>query len=355
MNDDVSTEHVAAGAPDAPPAAALDVDALGRWLVSRGEPVTGPVTCQRIGLGQSNLTYGVQDAAGHRWVARRPPLGTLLASAHDVAREHRILSALAGTDVPTPGVVGLVEDTLVCEAPVLVVEYVDGLVIDRMESAERLSERQRHRVGLELADVLARLHAVDLEAVGLSGLASHSPYAQRQLKRWSRQWEASRTRDLPALDRLTSWLEAHVPEQSRLSVVHGDLHVRNVILDPESCAVRAALDWELCTLGDPLADLGSTLAYWPQASDEPIGLFEASRLPGFATRDEIAQAYASASGADLSALPFWEVLGMWKIAIIAEGVRRRALDEPANAAEGGPPAAHLIDGLVERALERAGA
>jgi aminoglycoside phosphotransferase (APT) family kinase protein len=333
----------------------LGTAALARWLVDRGEPVTGELRAERIGLGQSNLTYGLSDAAGHRWVARRPPLGTLLASAHDVAREHRILVALAGTDVPTPGVIGLVDDPLVCDVPVLVVEYVGGLVIDQMEVAEGLLPGQRHQVGLGLAEVLARLHAVDPEAVGLSDLASHSPYAIRQLKRWSRQWEASRTRDLPALDRLTAWLLAHVPEQSRLSVVHGDLHVRNVIVDPVTCAVRAALDWELCTLGDPLADLGSTLAYWPEAGDEPIGLFAASRLPGFATRAEIADAYAEGTGADLATLPFWEVLGMWKIAIIAEGVRRRALDEPANAAEGGPPGAHLIDGLVDRALERAGA
>jgi aminoglycoside phosphotransferase (APT) family kinase protein len=252
-------------------------------------------------------------------------------------------------------VIGLVDHPLVCDVPVLVVEYVDGLVIDQMAVADGLLPDQRHQVGLGLAEVLARLHAVDLEAVGLSDLATHSPYAVRQLKRWSRQWEASRTRDLPSLDRLSAWLRAHVPEQSRLAVVHGDLHVRNVIIDPVTCAVRAALDWELCTLGDPLADLGSTLAYWPEASDEPIGLFEASRLPGFATRAEIAAAYAQGTGADLAALPFWEVLGMWKIAIIAEGVRRRALDEPANAAAGAPPAAHLIDGLVARALERAGA
>ena len=340
---------------DATTTRVLDTSALARWLVDRGEPVAGELQAERIGLGQSNLTYGLSDGGGRRWVARRPPRGTLLASAHDVAREHRILVALAGTDVPIPGVIGLVDHPLVCDVPVLVVEYVDGLVIDQMAVADGLLPDQRHQVGLGLAEVLARLHAVDLEAVGLSDLATHSPYAVRQLKRWSRQWEASRTRDLPSLDRLTAWLRAHVPEQSRLAVVHGDLHVRNVIIDPVTCAVRAALDWELCTLGDPLADLGSTLAYWPEASDEPIGLFEASRLPGFATRAEIAAAYAQGTGADLAALPFWEVLGMWKIAIIAEGVRRRALDEPANAAEGGPPAAHLVDGLVDRALERAGA
>lgn len=328
----------------------LDLAGLARWLPSRGATVVGELHAQRIGLGQSNLTYLVTDEDGGRWVARRPPLGTLLASAHDVAREHRILTALAPTDVPTPGVIGLVDDATICDAPVLVVEFVDGLVIDRMDAAETMTSDQRHRIGLELADVLARLHAVDLDAVGLADLASHSPYAPRQLKRWTRQLEASRTRERPALDRLTAWLTSHVPEPAELTVVHGDLHIRNVIADPASAQVRAALDWELCTLGDPLADLGTTLAYWPEADDPQIGLFEASRLPGFTTRAEIVDAYADASGRDLTALPFWEVLGMWKIAVIVEGVRRRALDEPANAAEGGPPGEELVDGIVDRAL-----
>lgn len=328
----------------------LNLPALGAWLLTRGAGVVGPLAAQRIGLGQSNLTYLVTDQAGHRWVARRPPLGTLLASAHDVSREHRVLTALAGTDVPTPGVIGLVEDPEVCDAPVLIVEFVDGLVIDRMENVAAMDTAQRHRIGLDVAEVLARLHVLDIEAVGLADLASHSPYAPRQLKRWTRQLEASRRTERPELDRLTAWLVAHVPEKSGLAIVHGDLHIRNVIADPETAQVRAALDWELCTLGDPLADLGTTLAYWPESGDPQIGVFEASRLPGFATRREIAGAYAEHSRSDLAELTFWEVLGMWKIAIIVEGVRRRAFDEPANAAEGGPPGEELVDGLMDRAL-----
>lgn len=337
------------------PRVELDLVGLSAWLRAQRVEVVGLLAGKRIGLGQSNLTYLLTDDAGHRWVARRPPLGTLLASAHDVAREARILNGLADTDVPTPGVVGLVDDEEICSAPVLVVEFVDGLVIDTMDVADALDATQRHRVGLDLADVLARLHAVDLDRSGLSDLASHSPYAPRQLKRWTRQLEASRMVERPALDRLTDWLNRNVPDPADLAVVHGDLHIRNVIVDPDSAQVRAALDWELCTLGDPLADLGTTLAYWPEQSDPPIGLFEASRLPGFATRREISEAYAAQSGRDLTGLDFWEVLGMWKIAIIIEGVRRRAHDEPANAAEGGPPSEELLDGIVDRALARAGA
>lgn len=173
------------------------------------------------------------------------------------------------------------------------------------------------------------------------------------LKRWNRQWQASRTRDIPALDRLTGWLYDHVPAETLRTVVHGDLHIRNVVFDPMTTQVRAALDWELCTRGDPLADLGTTLSCWPEAAEPSIGMVEASRVPGFATGKEIAEAYAAASGRDLDALVFWEVLGMWKIAVICEGVCRRALDEPANAADGGPPPASMVDGIVDRALDRA--
>lgn len=330
---------------------AVHLEALAGWLINQGVQMKGALSATRIGLGQSNLTYLLTDEARGRWVARRPPLGNLLASAHDVTREHKILTALAGTDVRTPGVVGLASDLAICDVPVLVVDYVEGLVLDRAEVIEPLSHEQRHRTGLELADALARLHDVDLRAVGLSDLASHSPYAGRQLRRWSRQWEASRTRDLPTLDRLSRWLEAHAPERSELTVVHGDMHLRNVILDPATCAVRAVLDWELCTLGDPLADLGSTLAYWPERSDRLTGISDASARPGFATRQEIAESYAERSGRDLATITFWHALGLWKIAIICEGIRRRAIDEPSNAAEGGPPEASIVEQIVDSALE----
>lgn len=335
----------------AEPSVALHAEPLTDWLRSRQVQVSGSVELRRIGLGQSNLTYSITDGAGARWIARRPPLGHLLASAHDVGREFRILSALADTNVPVPGVVGLCEDPAVSDTAVLVVDYVDGLVVDELPIAESLGRRQRHRIGIEMGRVLANLHAVDIEAVGLDSLASHSPYAPRQLKRWSRQWKDSRTREVPALDELTKWLWSHAPAPGDIALVHGDFHIRNLICDPQTGSVRAALDWELSTLGDPLADLGTTLAYWPEPSDPPLGLFAAPQLPGFASRAEIAAEYAVASGRDLGDLAFWQVLGMWKIAIIVEGVRRRAIDEPANAAEGGPPDGSLVDKLVEQAWQ----
>jgi aminoglycoside phosphotransferase (APT) family kinase protein len=323
-----------------------ELDMLAAWLAKRGTGVVPPLRAERIGLGQSNLTYLLRDAAGRRWVLRRPPAGQLLESAHDMAREHRILAALPGTRVPAPGVVGLLRNG---RADQLVMEFVDGVVVDRLAAARCLSAAARAGVGPSLARTLAAIHAVDLDRAALSDLASHSPYAQRQLRRWTRQLEASRTRELPRLDRLTQLLARWAPTQDELVLVHGDLHLSNVICAPDTGAVLAALDWELSTLGAPLADLGTMLAYWPETGEQAAGMFTASAMPGFARRDELVEAYVGATGRDVSDLGFWHVLGLWKIAIIGEGVRRRVFDEPGNAAPGGPPSTAVIDEVVERA------
>lgn len=332
---------------------AIDLGVLADLMRADGLDVVGTMSASRIGRGQSNLTYLVEDDAGHRWIARRPPRGQLLQSAHDVQREHRILSALQGTDVPVPRMLGEYVADQLADAPVILMEHVDGLVVDREEVAESLPMSLRGALGPSIARTLAQIHAVDLDAVGLSGLASHAPYAERQLKRWARQWEDSRTRDLPALDRMTELLRRRVPEQREVTLVHGDFHIRNVIVDAESGEVRAALDWELSTLGDPLADIGSTLAYWPEEADPPTVLFAASARPGFADRRALADVYLEASGRDGSDLDYWHVLGLWKIAVICEGVLRRALDEPSNAADGGPPEPLFVDQLIDRAWRTA--
>ncbi|MEE2033948.1 phosphotransferase family protein, partial [Rhodococcus sp. CC-R104] len=261
-----------------------------------------PLSFQRIGLGQSNLTYLVRDREDRRWVLRRPPLGELLASAHDVAREARILSALGSTEVPTPRVFGLTRDPRITDAPLLLMEFVDGLVVDRMPVAESLTPQRRRDIALSMVRTLAKIHAVDIDAVGLSDLASHKPYAQRQLKRWSGQWEQSKTRELPDLDDLTRRLTAAVPEQREVTLVHGDFHLRNVITSHETGDVVAALDWELSTLGDPLADMGSLLAYWSEKGEETAGDFPASQLDGFPDRAELAQVYLDETGRDPAAL-----------------------------------------------------
>ncbi|MEV0948271.1 phosphotransferase family protein [Rhodococcus sp. NPDC049939] len=329
----------------------LDTDAVSRWIGTLGVDYTGTLTFDRIGLGQSNLTYLVQDQAGNRWVLRRPPLGHLLASAHDVAREARVLSALEDTAVPTPRVFGLTDDPAVTDVPLLLMEFVDGQVVDRMSIAESLTPERRRAIGLSLPRTLVKIHAVDLDRTGLVDLASHKSYAQRQLKRWSGQWEKSKTRDLPALDDLTRRLGASAPEQRELTLVHGDFHLRNVITSTDTGEVTAALDWELCTLGDPLADVGSLLAYWPASGEKTGGDFPASTLDGFPSRDEIAAVYLDATGRDPRALGFWYALGLWKVAVIAEGVMRRARDEPQNRAAAGTPTADRIDEIVAKACE----
>ncbi len=327
----------------------LDLHTLGRLLRRDGIDVTGELAATRVGLGQSNLTYLVEDGAGGRWIVRRPPRGHLLASAHDVLREYRILEALAGTEVPVPRTVAEYRDEQLAESPVVVMEHVDGLVVDRMDIAHALDLGTRTAIGPSLARTLAEVHRVDIDAAGLGELASRAPYAARQLRRWSRQWEDSRTRDLPRLDAMTELLRRRMPEQAEVTLVHGDFHIRNVILDPDGSAVRAVLDWELSTLGDPLADVGSLLAYWPEAGDGPTQLFAASALPGFATRSALADAYLKASGRSGSDLEYWHVFGLWKIAIIAEGVLRRTIEDPRNAAEGGPATREAIGMAVERA------
>lgn len=341
------------GAASSAEEVAIDLVVLADLMRADGVDVSGALQATRVGMGQSNLTYLVQDVAGHRWIARRPPRGNLLESAHDVHREFGILAALRDTTVPVPHAIGEYSAAGLAEARVVVMEHVDGLVVDRPAVAEALPTALRAALGPALARTLASVHDVDLVEVGLDGLGSHAPYATRQIKRWARQWDDSRTRDLPALDAMTELLRRHAPEQREVALVHGDFHIRNVIADPSTGDVRAVLDWELSTLGDPLADIGSLLAYWPEAADPPTSLFAASTLPGFADRTEVREAYLAASGRDGAAIDYWHVLGLWKIAIICEGVLRRALDDPRNAADGGPPEPVFVDQLIDRAWRTA--
>lgn len=327
----------------------LDVSALVNWMSQRGLDVAQPVSIARIGKGHSNLTYEIDDAAGRRWVVRRPPLGPLLPSAHDVVREARIMAALAETAVAVPQIHGVCETNTVADVPVVLMEHVDGLVIDQAEIADGLDEPVRAAIGPAMARTLADIHAVNIDAVGLGDLASRSPYAERQLRRWTRQWEASRTRDLPSLDKLTDLLTSRIPKQAETTLVHGDFHVRNVIIDADDGSIRAGLDWELSTLGDPVADLGTTLAYWPEPGEDSLGGFAQVAAPGFARRNELTEVYLGASGRHGGSLGFWHVLGLWKIAIIAEGVLQRVLAHPENLSDGTAPLGHQIAAMVDHA------
>ena len=331
----------------------VDTDGLLAWLSDNGIGLDGQVTATRIVGGQSNLTYLLSDGSGRRYVLRRPPVGHLLASAHDVAREARILSALAPTNVPVPKVYGVCTDEAVAPVPLVVMDFVDGISLEKRENAELLPLPARRNVGTSMMETLAHIHAVDLDATGLTDLASHKPYAQRQLKRWAAQWENSKTREIPEVDSLTRRLAENVPEQHETSLVHGDFHIRNVMVDPKTGDVQAALDWELSTLGDPLADIGSTLAYWPEVGEEIPGRFSAETMEGFPTPADVAADYLRITGRDPQALKYWRTLGLWKVAIIIEGVVRRIQDDPTNRAVIGAPTAELVDRFVDKASEMA--
>ncbi|MGE4427881.1 MAG: phosphotransferase family protein [Solirubrobacteraceae bacterium] len=326
----------------------IEHGAVVAWLRDTVPGLREPVSFTRVGDGRSNLTYVVDDAAGGRWILRRPPLGPRLPSAHDMVREHRLIAALHPVGIPVPEPLGLCEDEAVTGAPFYLMEHADGHVLASREAAGPLTPAARRGAGFDLVDTLARLHAVDVEAVGLADLGRHDGYGERQLRRWTRQWEASKTREIPAIERTHARLVAGIPKQQRVSIVHGDYKLENVIVDDDG-TVQAILDWELCTLGDPLADLGLLLVYWTEHDDPEPRISTAPLAEGFPSRAEVVERYAEASGLDLSGLPFYRALGAWKLAIILQGVVRRFRDTPGNANHDPESFEPIIDGLATQA------
>jgi aminoglycoside phosphotransferase (APT) family kinase protein len=345
-NPSTSSESMVEDSLDTVPG--VDHRKLTAWLGTLGSDLAPPATARRLGVGQSNLTYVLSDTAGHRWVLRRPPVGQLLNSAHNVLREARILSALAPTNVPVPRIYGVAQAGEVGDEPLVLMEFVDGVVISDVAASRTLPARARQNAGIALPETLGRIHAVDLGAANLADLASHSPYAQRQLKRWSGQWERSKTRELADLDLLTDRLSAAVPPPRELTLVHGDLHLRNIVVSDLDGEILAALDWELATLGDPIADLGTTLAYWPEHDEIVLPEFRALLLPGYPRRADLVERYCLITGRDVAdaELAFWHALALWKVAIIAEGILRRAQEDPRNRAESGVPVHQTVNDLV---------
>jgi aminoglycoside phosphotransferase (APT) family kinase protein len=302
----------------------IDRGGVEAWFGEHVPAAQLPLSFERISGGHSNLTYGVRDAASGRWALRRPPLGKRLGSAHDMGREHRVVSALAPTPVPVAPVVGLCEDENVNGAPFYVMEFVEGPILRGLAEADAFpDEADRRAIGERVVDTLVEIHAVDPDAAGLGELGRKEDYVARQLRRWQGQWEKSKTRELPAIDAVHERLAARIPEQGPATIVHGDYRLDNMILAP-SGEVAAVVDWELCTLGDPLADVGLLMVYWPEAGEELVALGQPATLaPGFPKREELKARYAERSGRDLSQLDFFVALGYWKLAIILEGVYAR--------------------------------
>jgi aminoglycoside phosphotransferase (APT) family kinase protein len=331
----------------------IEVAAVAPWLEANVAGARGPFTFELIAGGHSNLTYRVVGADAHPLVLRRPPLGHLLASAHDMGREHRIIAALAGTPVPVAPARGFCDDLSVNGAPFYVMDFVDGHVIRDREAAEaELSEPARRQAGESLVDTLAAIHAVDIDAVGLSDLGRHEGYIGRQLRRWYGQWQQSQTRQLAAVDEVHDLLAARIPEQGPACIVHGDYRLDNTMVADDGHVV-AVLDWEICTLGDPLADVGLLMVYWTGPGDDPSAWTgSATTAPGFPDRAALLDRYARVTGRDLGQMEFYVAFAFWKLACILEGVYARYL---AGALGGGRDAAEhdAFKAQVEHAAERA--
>ena len=296
------------------------------WLNTSVDGAVGPYSWEIIAGGHSNLTFLVTDANGRRLVLRRPPLAHGLVSAHDMAREHRIISALNRSSVPVPTTVGLCENDSINGAPFYVMEYVEGHVVRDVESAERLlSESARARASESLADTLAAIHEVDLVAVSLNDLGRHEDYLARQLRRWYEQWEQQRTRDLSLIDDVRAVLVANLPAQQAATIVHGDYRLDNTMVDDDG-NVCAVLDWEICTLGDPLADIAMLAVYWTGPTDTQSAWESgATTAPGFWDRNQLIERYAQSSGRDLGNFDLYMAFANWKLACILEGVYARYL------------------------------
>lgn len=338
----------------------IDVPRLARWL-DRELPGSGRIgAIDLIAGGRSNLTYGITLDGGRRIVLRRPPLGHVQPTAHDMGREYRVLTALGdGTAVPVPRTLAFCDDEDVIGARFYLMDYVEGRVLRSRDDADDLTHEQANGLSEALAAALAAIHTVDVKAVGLEDFGRPSGYMARQLKRWGKQWDGSQeavratgtTRDLPEYDRLVARLGDRMPADAPARLVHGDFRLDNALarLEPRP-EIAAVVDWEMSTLGDPLSDLGLTLVYWAEAADEdrlPVGATITS-APGFFTRREFTERYAALTGFDLADLDFYVAFACFKLAVILEGIHARYLQK-ATVGEGFDQIGDGVPILLDRA------
>jgi aminoglycoside phosphotransferase (APT) family kinase protein len=302
----------------------LDLEKVGPWLEANVDGAVGPFTATLIAGGRSNLTFTVTGSDGRRFVLRRPPLGHVLASAHDMGREHKIIAAVGKTSVPVPPALGLCTDDEVNGAPFYVMGYVDGVVLDSPARAKALDPSLRTKASDDLIDVLADLHSVDIDEIGLGDLARRGGYIERQLKRWTTQWESSKTRELAAIDEVARRLGQRIPEQQGVVIAHGDYRFGNCLTDTDVGRIAAVLDWELCTLGDPLADVGYLRVYWSDPGQEGRHN-DPTSAGGFPSYADLLERYANRTGRDVSGIDYYVAFSSWRLAVISEGVYSRYL------------------------------
>ena len=305
----------------------LDADAVGVWMVEHVPACVGPVAFSLIAGGHSNLTFGATDADGHEYVVRRGPLGRSSGGAHDMGREHRVIAALGGTAVPVPQALALCDDESVNGASFYVMSRVDGVVVDNEAAADAHlpDPTARRRAGEQIVDVMADMHRIDIDAVGLGGAARRDDFVARQIKRFRDMWVRNATRELPAVESLAERLLAAAPPQRYTGIVHGDYRIGNVMVGADG-TLAAVLDWELWTLGDVLADLGFILNNWYEP-DDPTPLIFIERPPtvsgDFGARADVIERYATRTGFDVSAVDWYRAFQHWRMAVLAEGVKQR--------------------------------
>ncbi|WP_205695803.1 phosphotransferase family protein [Conexibacter sp. SYSU D00693] len=321
--DDVVRTHDEGQANEREPLLVLDpllafLDAHG---LGSGEPDVRPV-----GEGHSNVTYAI--TRGHReFVLRRPPRGPLPPSAHDVLREARVIGALQGK-ARVPEVLAVCDDDAVVGAPFYVMELVAGHAITGDLPAELDSPEDRRRIGEELVDGLVEVHAADWQAAGLEGFGKPTGYLERQLRRFLGLWDHNKTREIPAVESVAEWLKANLPESGPATVVHGDYRLGNVLMAAGPPRLTAILDWEMSTIGDPLADVGYLCTLWVDRDDPPLGMFELSgvtRQEGFPTRAELVARYEERSGRSMTDIRWYQTLALWKSIVFMEGNYKRAV------------------------------
>jgi aminoglycoside phosphotransferase (APT) family kinase protein len=328
---------------------------LAQWLAVAGLTDFGELRgVQLIAGGRSNLTYRL-DLEGGTIVLRRPPLGHVLPTAHDMSREYRVLSALAGTAVPVPATLAICHDPDIIGAPFYLMRFVDGLILRTAENGAMLSPEQAGELSNLMAETMASIHGVDVEAVGLGDFGRPAGYLARQLSRWQRQRELSNTRELPGYEELVQRLGAGLPDSADGTLVHGDFRLDNTLVQlGQPARVAAVVDWEMSTLGDPLADLGLTLSYWADGAarfEGPSDLTlraSVTSLPGFWTRDQFAARYAELTGRDVSGIGYYIAFGYFKLAIVLEGIHARFLQHQ-TVGEGFEREGQAVPALIERA------
>jgi aminoglycoside phosphotransferase (APT) family kinase protein len=308
----------------------VDLARLQPWFAHHVEGATGaPLSASLISGGRSNLTYSVGDGT-REWVLRRPPLGHVLPTAHDMAREYKVLTALAPTNVPVPRTYAFCDDDDVNGAPFYVMEQVDGRILRTPEDLAPLTKDDARRCSEQLVDVLVHIHTVDFDAVGLADFGRPDGYLERQVRRWNKQWESSKAAgcpDSPAIDEVARRLRNALPQSGPPTIVHGDYRLDNTMLSPDDYGrVVAVLDWEMATLGDPLADLGLFLLYWGREEAQVVATGAViNTTAGFLSRDDVVERYAEQSGRSLDELDWYEVFASYKLAIIVAGIHARYL------------------------------